>query len=101
VTLGLDHAVRTLYLSMKKRFIASESLRLALLRLRAGGTRQSEIGRRSGFIFPTTFSQIVHGSYPVRLDDPRVLRLCKIVGVPPEDAFVPIVTDDERESLPA
>ena len=38
-------------------------------------------------LHPSVLSKLLHGAERVREDDPRVLRVARLVGVRPEDAF--------------
>jgi hypothetical protein len=42
---------------------------------------------RQARIEPSILSKLLHGAERVRPQDPRVLAIARIVGVPPEDAF--------------
>lgn len=65
------------------------ALRHAIFEYRAGGGRQYVLAQRLDE-HPSFISHIVHGSVPIRADDPRVLRLAAILGVPAEEAFAHI-----------
>jgi hypothetical protein len=46
-----------------------------------------------------TLSKLLHGALPLRLGDPRVLAIAKVVGVAPEAAFqVPAPAEPARRS---
>jgi len=45
-----------------------------------------EIAHKAG-IHPTTLSQILNGIYRIEPEDPRVLRVAKILGLKPEECF--------------
>ena len=73
--------------------MANERLRLELLKLRANGTRQFQIARAAGF-HPSQLSQILGGAISIKPNDPRVVRLCRLVGLSKAEAFVP---DETRQ----
>ena len=45
-----------------------------------------KLAQRAG-VDPCTLSKLIHGIVPVRPDDPRILKVAKVVGVPAEECF--------------
>jgi hypothetical protein len=64
----------------------SPTLRHALFRARENGVRQYRLARQLR-IHPSLLSHLVNGSVPVRENDPRVLKLAEVLGVPADQAF--------------
>lgn len=64
----------------------SQKLRLAVLQATCNGTRQYQIANAAG-LHPTIMSALLHDIRPVQANDPRVIAIGKIVGVPPEQCF--------------
>lgn len=50
------------------------------------------VAQRAG-VNPTVLSRLLHGNAQIRLGDPRVLAVARVVGVPPEHAFAPSESD--------
>jgi hypothetical protein len=67
----------------------SQRLKLAVLARRASGQRQHQLARQAG-LHPSVFSSLVNDIIPIRTDDPRVLKIAEVVGVPAEEAFEPV-----------
>lgn len=64
----------------------SDQFRLELLKRRASGVRVYEIARAAG-VRSNTLSGIAAGSTPVRMNDPRVLRVAAVLGLAPAVCF--------------
>ena len=72
----------------------SKRLRLEVLLRRMAGERQYEIARAIGEQ-PATISTLLRNIAPVRDDDPRVLALGRLLGIPDEECFEPVDTRAE------
>ena len=46
------------------------------------------IAQQAG-INPSTLSKLIHGAEPLRPDDDRILRVGRILGLEPDEVFVP------------
>lgn len=66
--------------------VVSEKLRREVLIFRSRGGKQYTLAKRAG-IHPTILSALLTGSLPVRSDDPRVLSIGRLVGVPAAECF--------------
>jgi transcriptional regulator with XRE-family HTH domain len=65
----------------------SERLKAARWAWRASGKKQFELARLAG-VDPTVLSGIFCGAVPItKPEDPRVLRIAKVLDVPPTQAF--------------
>jgi hypothetical protein len=65
----------------------SERLKRARWEWRMGGKRQCDLAKAAG-VDPTILSGLFSGSVRiVKGDDPRVLRIAKVLGVPAKQAF--------------
>lgn len=71
---------------MAIRVSASDTLKAAVWQARASGTRQADIAARAG-LHPTTVSKIINALEPIQPGDERVLRLARVLGISPLDAF--------------
>jgi len=58
----------------------------AIRKQRARGIRQYEVAMKAE-VHPSVLSAIVTGAIPLQADDPRVLRLARVLRVPPREAF--------------
>ena len=74
----------------------SMRLRHELLRRRCQGTKQYEVARAAG-LHPTTLSCLINDIVPLRENDPRVLAVARVLGVPDDQAFEPF-RRPERQS---
>jgi len=74
--------------------MASEKLRIAVFLSKKRGW---EIAHEA-VLHPSMLSKILHGIEKVKSNDPRVLRVAKVVGIPPEECFVEVgeVTGSEK-----
>jgi hypothetical protein len=68
------------------RAIISDIFRLELLKRRAAGARVYQIAAAAK-VRPNELSGIAGGSIAVRHDDPRVLRVAKLLGLTPTECF--------------
>ena len=59
----------------------SNKLRLAVLQARVNGTRQYELARQAG-LHQTVFSTLVCDIRPIQPNDPRVIAIGRVLGVP-------------------
>ena len=57
-----------------------------LIRLKLNPEPAYRIAQRAG-INPTTLSRLINRIEPVRPSDQRILRVAKVLGLAPEDAF--------------
>ena len=73
-------------LGMATTVTVSQKLRLAVWAKRAEGTKQHELAR-SAEVNLSVFSSLVNDHIPLRDNDERVLRIAKVLGIPPEEAF--------------
>ena len=64
----------------------SEYLRLELLKLRLQGRRQYEIAHAAN-VHPSVMSALLNGIVPVRHGDPRIVRIGRELGIPPQECF--------------
>ena len=73
----------------------SPKLRSALWARRAAGDKQYQLARAAD-VDPSIFSALLNDIIPLRQDDPRVLRIAEVLGVPADEAFT--VTPDRRQN---
>lgn len=46
-------------------------------------------------VHPNVLSALINGIIPVRENDPRVLRIARVLGIPPDRAFEDVREDSE------
>ena len=63
-----------------------------IIRLKLHTDPAYRIAQMAG-VNPTTLSKLINGAEPVRLDDDRILRVGRILGLEPDQVF------DSREVL--
>jgi transcriptional regulator with XRE-family HTH domain len=66
-----------------------------MLRRRSEGLRQYDVARAAG-LHPTTLSTLLNDIVPLKENDPRVLAIGRVLGVPDADCFEPIVDRSAR-----
>jgi transcriptional regulator with XRE-family HTH domain len=71
----------------------SQKIRSALWAKRAAGEKQYHLARKAD-VDPSTFSALVNDIVQVKPDDPRVLRIAEVLGVPAAEAFT--ITPDRQ-----
>jgi plasmid maintenance system antidote protein VapI len=64
----------------------STEFRLQLMRQRASGVRQYQIAR-AAHVDPSVASAIIIGAQPIKVNDARVVRLGRVLGLRPEQCF--------------
>ncbi len=67
----------------------SSRLRLEMLRQRSAGVRQYAVARAAG-LHPTTLSSLLNDIVPLKENDPRVLAIGRVLGLPDVECFEPI-----------
>jgi len=70
---------------MTKRVRVSGRWRWAVVQARFGRP-QYQIAKAAG-LHPVVLSSLLHDARPVQPDDPRVIAVGRIVGVPPSECF--------------
>lgn len=64
--------------------MVSKELRVGIL---LSGKRHYELAQEAG-MHPSTLSKLLNGIDKAKPNDPRIMRIAEIVGVPSEKAFV-------------
>ena len=64
----------------------SAKIRAAVWQRRAAGDKVHHLARLAG-VNPSVFSALVNDIVGVRENDPRVLRIAQVLGVPASEAF--------------
>jgi hypothetical protein len=77
--------------------VLSERFQLEIMRARLRGVRQYQLAMRVG-LHPSSFSQMLHGSIPVELGDPRIIKLGATLGLTAADCFAGQRSDRTNES---
>jgi len=57
-----------------------------IIRLKLHSEPAYRIAQMAG-VNPTTLSKLINGAEPVRLDDDRILRVGRILGLAPDEVF--------------
>ena len=71
---------------MAARVIVSQKLRQAVWERRAQGQKQYNLARLAD-VDPSSFSALLSDIVPIKPDDPRVLRIAAVLGIPAAEAF--------------
>lgn len=74
----------------------SMRLRHKLSRRRCEGLKQYEVARAAG-LHPTTLSSLIPDIVPLRENDPRVLAVGRVLGIPDAECFEPYRRPEARE----
>jgi transcriptional regulator with XRE-family HTH domain len=69
----------------------------AIRKQRARGIRQYELAMKAE-VHPSVLSALVKGAIPLQADDPRVLRLARVLRVPTREAFAEDIEADHQKT---